>query len=79
MRIRTRSRRPSPSLSTSDSTKTVSSIEFANGNTGCVTPFSTLSLGGGIRSCAAAGAAETDRIAAPKAVRARAAGDVKIA
>ncbi len=45
--MRMRSRSPSSSLSTCDSTNTTSSIAFANGNAGCVTPSCTFSHGGG--------------------------------
>ena len=55
IRMRTRSRRPSPSVSSGVSTNTVSSIALASANCGWVTPSWTFSHGGGV--CAAAGAA----------------------
>ena len=58
IRIRTRSRRPSWSLSTTVSTNSVSSIASSSEKIGCVTPSSTLSHGGG-PAWAAAGQAKT--------------------
>ena len=50
-----RSRAPSPSVSSVVSTKTTSSMAFANANCGAVTPFSSFSHGGGCSCAAAAG------------------------
>ncbi len=71
MWIRTRSRRPSWSLSTVVSTNRVSSIALSSEKTGCVTPSLTTSHGGGAAwagagAAAAASAATTSPHTVPR-------------